>query len=177
MAQPGPGQQGGTLAELLVAMVVALMALTLGVAYSLPGLAREGMRGAVYEAQTCLRLARVEAVTRNRDCRCVIDTASGVLQALDTLGTSSPSDDRPLHESRLPSTVVIGRPDSGAGITLAQIGMTTSYEAVFSSDGAVALGQGSIHLFGGDRYGRVSVFGIGAVQVERWDGSAWVPGS
>ena len=62
-------------------------------------------------------------------------------------------------------------------VSLSQIGASDDYQTVFTSDGMVVLGQGEVCLLGGQRFGRISVFGAGGIQVERWTGSAWYVGS
>jgi hypothetical protein len=108
-------------------------------------------------------------VSRNRDCRFVIDSQKGELQVRDTL------DDALLHERQLPGSVVVARPDSGTAVTLDLVGGTT-YRAVFSSDGTVSGGTGAVYLRGGDSFGSVSLFGAGGVEIHRWNGTEWEVG-
>jgi hypothetical protein len=58
-------------------------------------------------------------------------------------------------------------------VTLTQIGSSSVYETVFTSDGIVSSGTGEVAMFGGDEYNRVMVFGAGGVSVDRWSGSGW----
>ena len=124
-----------------------------------------------------LQLTRIEAVSRNRDCRMVVNTGNRTLQVLDTNGTSTPSDDTQLYTRTLPSSISFARPDSGVAVGFSQVGGSSVYEVVFTSEGTVSTGVGSAHVFGGKRYGRISVFGAGGTAVERWDGSNWIAGS
>ena len=75
------------------------------------------------------------------------------------------------------SSISFARPDSGAAVGFSQVGGSSVYEVVFTSEGTVSTGVGSAHVFGGKRYGRISVFGAGGTAVERWDGSNWISGS
>jgi hypothetical protein len=146
-------------------------------AYSVPWIAREKMRSAIYDVQTYMQLARIEAVSRNQDCRMVVDTGSHKLWVLDSAGTSTLVDDIPLYERELPESVSFARPGGGAAVTLAQIGGGDSYQTVFKSDGTVDAGVGDVVIFGGEQYGRISVFGAGSTQVEKWNNGSWHVGS
>ena len=163
--------------ELVVVLGLALLVLTVAGAYSIPALARERMRSAAFDVHICMQLARVQAVGRNHACRCVVDADARTLTVLDTVGTATPVDDVELHETVLSQRVMFARPTAGPAITLDQIGATNAYQAVYASDGSVDAGVGEVHLLGGDRYGRVSVFAAGGTQMTRWNGTAWVNGS
>jgi Tfp pilus assembly protein FimT len=166
-----------TLIEVLLVVALASLVLAAAAVYSVPWLYRESMRGAIYDVQTYVQLARIEAVSRNRDCRLVVDTGSGTLQVLDMNGTVNPIDDTLLYEQRLPGSVTFADPGGGAAVTLNQIGTTPLYQVRFNADGTVVAGAGSVNLFGGQRYGRISVFAAGGTQVERWSDGAWHVGS
>jgi hypothetical protein len=125
-----------------------------------------------------MQLARIEAVSRNQECRFVVDTANGTLQVLDANGTpANRLDDLLLYESELPEAVSFARPDSGSAVSLSQIASSTKYQTRFNADGTVLAGSGDVVLFGGERYGKISIFVAGGVQVRRWDGSAWASGT
>jgi Tfp pilus assembly protein FimT len=163
-----------TLFELVLVVSVASVAVVATATYTLPWIARERSRSAVYDVQSYLQLARIEAVSRNRNCRFVVDTSTRIVQVFDGNGTSSTSDDTLLYESSLPSQVQFARPDSGSAVTLSQIGSTSQFETVFTSDGIVLQGTGEVAVFGGNEYNRVLVYGAGGVTVDRWSGSGWV---
>jgi hypothetical protein len=135
------------------------------------------MRGAVYDLQTYMQLARIEAVSRNRECRLVLNTSTRTVAIFDGNGTSTTTDDTMLYRRQLPSSVSFSRPDAGSAVGLSQIDASSNYQAKFSSDGTVTLGSGSVCVFGGDMYGRVSIYAAGGTLVERWDGSNWQVGS
>jgi Tfp pilus assembly protein FimT len=170
-------ERGITMVELLVVATLASLVVVSAITFAYPWIARERMRSAIYDVQTYVQLSRVEAVNRNQACRFVIDTDARVLWVMDTVGTSTRTDDVVLYNRALPDTITIERPDAGAPVTLDQIGGSDSYEVEFSPDGFVSTGAGIVALFGGDRYGRVTVFGAGGVLVERWNGSTWEAGS
>lgn len=169
-------ERGMTLIETLIVVAAAALMLVAAAAYSVPWIARENMRSAVYDVQTYIQLTRIEAVSRNRECRMVLDTSARVMQIFDTQGTVSTSDDTSLYRRGLPTSVTFARPDSGAAVTLASIN-SKSFHVIFRSDGTVRAGVGDVHIFGGQRYGKVSIFGAGGTQVERWNGSQWEIGS
>lgn len=170
-------QNGMTLVELLIVVAVASLILVATAAYSLPWIARESMRGAVYDVQTYVQLARIEAVSRNRPCRFVVNPTTSVISVMDTMGTTGDlTDDDTLYRTTLPSSVTFARPTLGNAVTTTDLG-TGWFDTRFAADGLVEAGTGEVHLFGGQRFGRVRVFLAGGVQVERWNGSAWQVGS
>lgn len=169
-------EQGMSLAELTVVMVLVAVITTAVATYSIPWLGREEMRGAVYTIQEYLQLARVQAVSRNRDCRFLIDSGSRRVSVVDLNDPSTSSDDIPLYAATLSTRVSFGRPDSGSAVTLASVSGDL-YQATFASDGSVTAGAGLIAVQGGDGSYRVNIYGAGGVRVERWDGSSWVAGS
>jgi Tfp pilus assembly protein FimT len=169
--------KGMTLIETLLVLSAAALMLVATAAYSIPWLARENMRSAVYDLQTYMQLTRIEAVSRNRECRMVLNTSTRTLVIFDGNGTSTATDDTMLYRRSLPTSVSFARPDAGPAVSLAQIGATPSYQVKFSSDGTVTDGSGTVHVFGGDSYGRISVYAAGGTLVERWDGANWETGS
>jgi prepilin-type N-terminal cleavage/methylation domain-containing protein len=168
-------EKGMTLIELVIVMSLAAVALVASASYALPWIARERGRSAVYDVQSYLQLTRIEAVSRNRDCRFVLDTSTRTLQVYDDNGTpATQTDDVLLYEETLPDDIQFARPDSGAPVTLSQVGTSSVYETVFNSDGTVSSGSGEVALFGGNEFNRVIVFGAGGVSVDRWHGNGWV---
>jgi prepilin-type N-terminal cleavage/methylation domain-containing protein len=171
-------EHGMTMVELLLVLAIAALVLTTTTVYSIPWLQKEEMRSSVYKVQTYMQLARIEAVSRNQECRFVIDTSNGTLTVLDANGTpSNRLDDLLLYESELPETVSFARPDAGSAVSLSQIASSTKYQTRFKADGTVLSGSGEVVLFGGERYGKISVFVAGGIQVRRWDGANWASGT
>jgi Tfp pilus assembly protein FimT len=164
-----------TLIELMLVLALAALIVASTVAYSIPWIARESMRSAVYDVQTAVQTAKIEAVSRNRQARFVIDTGTRIAQVFDTMGTGSTSDDVLLHDTQLTTSVSFARPDAGGAVTLASIG-GNAYQTVFDSDGTISSGTGVVCLFGGDRFGRIELFAAGGMNTERWNGSAWESG-
>jgi len=169
-------QHGFTLVELLVVTALAVTVMAATATFAIPMVAREAMISSAYSVQNYLQLARVEAVSRNRDCRFVVDTGARSLQVLDTLGTASPGDDEVLYDTTLPAAVSFTRPDSGGAVTLTSLG-GNAFGAVFDSDGTVESGSGELVLFGGDSFLKVSLHAGGGVGLEQWSGAAWAVGS
>ena len=170
------GEQGTSLAEITVVMVVMALIVTAVGSYSLPWLGREEMRGAVYQVQQFLQLARTQSIARNRNCLFQIDTSNRRIVVLDLNDPANSTDDILLHDATLSSKISFARPDSGSAVTLTALGGTL-YGATFASDGSVSAGAGLIAMQGGDGSYRVNLYGAGGVRVERWDGSGWVIGS
>ena len=166
-------ERGMTLFEVVMVLGLASAALLATATYALPWMARERSRSAVYDVQSYLQLTRIEAVSRNRECRFVVDTASRTLRVFDGNATAVTTDDRLLYETTLPSKVTFSRPDSGTAVTLSQIGTSTQYQTKFSSDGIVTEGTGLVSVLGGNEYNRVQVYAAGGVTVDRWSGSNW----
>ena len=170
------GEHGVSLAEITVVMVVmAIIVVSIG-SYSIPWLGREEMRGAIYQVQQFLQLARAQAITRNRDCRFQVDTSSRTINVLDLNDPANTTDDILLHNATLSTKVSFARPDTGAAVTLTSLGGTL-YGATFASDGSVSTGAGLVAMQGGDGNYRISLYGAGGIRVERWNGSGWVLGS
>ena len=155
-------QKGMTLFEVTLVISLASVAVVASASYSLPWLSRERARASVYDVQAYLQLTRIEAVSRNHECRFVLDTSGRTLQVFDGKGTPGDStDDELLYETTLTDQAQFARPDSGAAVSLAQIGSTSQYEAVFTADGSVSSGTGEVVLLGGEEFNRVTVFGAG----------------
>ena len=169
-------ERGMSLAELTIVMVLVAIITTAVATYSIPWLGREEMRGAVYTIQEYLQLARVQAVSRNRDCRFLIDSGSRQVFVVDLNDPSTGSDDISLYSATLSSRVTFARPDTGSAVTLAAVSGSL-YQATFASDGSVSAGAGLIAVQGGDGNYRINLYGAGGVRVERWTGSSWVAGS
>ena len=171
------GQSSGfTTVELLTVCVLLTAVMTIAVTVSMPMVTREATVSAVYSIQNHLQLARVEAVSRNRICRFVVDAASREYSVFDSMGTSSLLDDVVLHKDHLPVTVTFASPDGTPPVTLGSLGGGT-YGTSFQSDGTVVSGVGDLMLFGGNEFRRVSLFAGGGVGLDRWTGSAWTTGS
>ena len=158
-------QRGIGLLELV--MVLGLVSLVVGVtvAYSVPWMARESLRGSIQEVRSLMQLTRMEAASRHRECRFEIGTADGTMRSLDTMGTDDRSDDVPLYSADLPRTLALARPGLELPVTLSPIDGTSSFEVVFASDGSVEAGAGELWLHGGQGYGSVAVHGAGAIEI------------
>ncbi len=166
---------GLTLPELLMVLALGALVLAATAAYSVPWLARESMRSAIYDVQTSLQTARIQAVSRNHDCAFAINTGTRLVRVVDTMGTASTADDQILDETELPDSIAFARPDAGLPVTMTNLGGGW-FGARFTSEGTVAAGWGEIVLFGGNAFGRLSLFAAGGVQVDRWNGSSWQTG-
>jgi len=169
-------EAGFTLVEVVIVMVIMALLITAGIVWAVPWLGREDARSAAYMIQSNLQLARIQAVNRNRSCRFVVDSQSGVLQVIDLNDPSTSTDDVVLEQATIPRTVSFADPSGGAAVTLVSMG-GTRYEATFAADGSVTEGAGVINLAGGSRYERLTLFGAGGVRTEVWDGAAWNSGS
>ena len=166
---------GVTLVELVVVLGLALVVAAVTVAYSMPWMVKESVRSAAFDVNGMLQLAKVEAVSRNRPCRFVVDTAAGELQVWDTLGSDPTSDDVLLHDRTLPTHVAFARPDVGSAVTLDAVD-AVSYQAVFTSDGMLSSSPGVVCLNGGESFGSVSVYAAGGMEIFRWNGTEWTSG-
>ncbi len=166
---------GMTLVELVVVLGLALGVATVTVVYSMPWMVRESVRSAAFDVNGMLQLAKVEAVSRNRPCRFVVDTAGGELEVWDTLGSDPTSDDVLLHDRTLPTHVAFARPDVGSAVTLDPLD-AGSYQAIFTSTGMLSSGPGVICLHGGESFGSVAVYAAGAIEILRWSSTGWASG-
>ena len=168
--------KGFGLIELVTVLALGAMLLTAVVTYALPWVSREEMRGAVYQVQNYLQRARIEAVTRNRSCRFILEADSGRFQVVDLNDPGDATDDETLATATLPGTVSFSDPEGGPAITLSLISGST-YQATFAPDGSVSDGAGVIMFAGGERSDRLTLFGAGGVRVDTWNGSTWVAGA
>ena len=160
--------------ELVVVVSTMSLVMAAAAAVSVPIIARENMRSTVYDIQTFLQLAKLESVSRNRPCRFVVNTKRHRLFVLDGQGTSTMNDDRVLYEKKLPSSVVFARPDgNGQAIDIDKINGFT-YQTVFTSDGFVSDGAGSLYLHDGESYQALSVYVAGGLQAADWNGHEWI---
>jgi prepilin-type N-terminal cleavage/methylation domain-containing protein len=168
-------ERGFSLLELLSALAIAALLIGLAVLVAGPLVGNESGRGAVYELQTLVQLARMEAVARNRECRLLLCPTLREIRVIDTRGTlADPSDDEVLHGTVLPETVSFERPDAGSAVEWASIGGSPEwFQLRFASDGTVEAGEGDVIVHGGDRYGKVAVFTSGGTQVTAWRASGW----
>jgi len=169
-------ERGFSLVELVIVMVLAGLLVTAGIVFALPWVGREEVRGAAYQVQSHLQLARVHAITRNRACRFVLDAQSGLIQVVDLNDPADGTDDTLVASATLPRTVSFADPSGATPITLAALA-GTNYQATYTSDGRVSEGAGTITLNGGGRYERVTLFGAGGLRAEIWDGAAWRAGT
>jgi Tfp pilus assembly protein FimT len=158
-----------------VVVSVGAVILALAAMATVPWLARESMRGAVRQAGSLLQVARTEAVKRNLDCRFVVDLPARTMSVVDTNGTASPSDDRTIRLSHLPSVVSIARPDSGSAITFHEEPGSV-FQVDFDPDGFVSNGAGEMVLYGGQQFEKIVVYSAGGIRFERWSGSTWFGG-
>jgi len=175
MLNPRSRQTGFTMPEMLI--VVAVIALVGGIAITavVPWLGREAMRGAVYQVQQAMQIARAQAIARNRNTRLVVDAATRQVAVIDLNDPSDLTDDLLVHNMTLPKNVRFARPDTGAAVTLTLVS-TNLYQATFTSDGSVT-GAGIVSLTGGNGSYRITLYGAGGTGLERWAGSAWVMAS
>lgn len=169
-------QRGVTLLEALV--VMAILAITSGIvsAYGLGWMQRERQRSVAYEIFVHLNVARVEAVTRNRRCRFILDSSTQSLQVLDLHDPANTTDDVEISAIDLGEALQLGTPDGGNAVTFNALG-PKRFEVTFNDDGTVVTGVGAARLNTGDTFRRVSVFAGGAISVDRWNGTAWTQGS
>jgi prepilin-type N-terminal cleavage/methylation domain-containing protein len=165
--------RGFTIPELLVVLALCAVVLTLTVTYAIRWLGRVESRGAAFTIESFLQRARMEAVSRNRDCRFTVDTATRRVRVIDLMDPADTGDDLVVADATLSTKVDFARPDFGSPVTLTFISGTT-YGATFASDGSLAAGTGLVSLLGGDGFLRVSLYGAGGASVEQWDGSNWV---
>ena len=159
--------------------VIALMAVLIAIALggSLASLQRGRAQSAIHEIQSMAQLARMEAVSRNRECVLLLSPDTRQVIAADGQDTPSTTDDLILREARLPSSVAFARPDSGSSISWESLGGSPAwYRLRFASDGTVAAGDGDIFLKGDEHYERLSVFISGGTRISTWKEGGWQQG-
>lgn len=160
------------MAELLVTVAVIGIAAGGAAIVAGPMLAREGARSDLYALQSALQTGRVEAVSRNRVCRVLINSGDRRVLIVDGMGTTSTADDVVVRRTSLSSRSSFTSPDGSSALTISNVSGSW-YGVDFATDGTVQTGTGQIALRGGDRFGRVSVYAGGGAQVAFWNGSRW----
>lgn len=161
-----------TLPEMLAVLAIGAVLLLVGSVVSVPWLARESMRSGLHDASVLIRVARMEAVSRNRPCSFRFDVGARTMSVMDMNGTSTPTDDVVLASRRLAPAVALAHPTSGPPITFEAVGGSV-YQVVFHPDGYVSSGTGELVLYGGERYSKLVVYSAGGVRHQRWNGSSW----
>jgi len=165
-------QRGASLLELLALLALAGIAVSIAVIGSFDWINAQASRSAVYHVQAALQSGRAEAVARNRACQVRVEPGTGILRIVD-LNLAGPSDDVQISRLELSRTTFFERPDPGDAVTLPTIAAGV-YGATFEADGSVSSGAGGeIVLRGGQDYRRITLFGAGAIRVERWRSSGW----
>ncbi len=169
-------ERGLTLLEVIAVMTIMGIIAAIGVTYASSWIRREQMRSSAYVIQTHMQMARVEAMSRNRDCRFVIDDSDGSIRVIDLNDPSDTTDDILIASAELPTAINFQRPDVGSPITLNNVSGTL-WETTFRQDGVVSSGSGSVHIATDDLYRKVSVYVAGGVHLQTWDGSTWIEGA
>ena len=169
-------QRGVTLVESLILLALTSVVVGMSITYSSGLLARESLRSAAYSVYAQLKDARMEAMSRNRSCRFLVDTDSRTVQVIDLHDPGNGGDDEILTSLTLPSGIDFAQPNANPAVTLNPIGSNV-YEAVFSSTGVVTAGSGDVVLKMQEQYRRVSLFVAGGLRISKWSGSTWEDGA
>ena len=170
-------ERGLTLLELVIATVLAIILVSLAMVVSIATIQRGRTRGVAHEIQSMAQLARMEAVSRNRQCLVLLSPEAGQVMVTDGQGTPASNDDILLRETKLPSSIAFQRPDSGNSINWESLGGSPVwFRLVFSPDGTVASGDGDIFLKGDEHYERLSIFVSGSTRIWSWKEGAWQVG-
>lgn len=167
---------GMTFVEVLIVLILLSIIALVSLSYASSWIRREKVRSSAYVIQTHLQMARVEAMSRNRDTRFTIDEDSGTIQVVDLVDPSDNSDDVVITTVELPSEIEFDRPDGGSSISLNNLSGNV-YEATFRQDGVVTSGSGDVCIAKDEAYKRVSVYVAGGVHVRSWRDGQWVEGS
>ena len=172
-----PGDQRGvSLIETLALLMLTSIIVAMSINYSLGLLVRERLRSSAYSIYAQLKNARMEAMSRNRSCRFLIDTGSRTVQVVDLNDPGTSSDDEVFTTVTLPSAIAFVQPDGSPSVTLNPVSSGV-YETVFSSTGVVTSGSGELVLNMQDQYRRVSVFVAGGLRISTWTGLGWEEGA
>jgi len=166
---------GVSLFEIMIVMVLLSILSAIGVSFATTYIRKERMRSAAYVVQTHMQMARIEALSRNRNCRFTIDDSDGTIEVLDLMDPADASDDVVISSTQLPTEIAFDRPDAGSPISLNNISGTI-YETTFQQDGVVSSGDGDICMKIDEDYRRVSVYVAGGVHMSRWHLGVWAEG-
>ena len=170
------GQRGMTFFEVIVVMAVLAIISAIGVSFASSWVRRERMRSAAFVIQTHMQMARVEAMSRNRDCRFTIDTSNNEVKVIDLMDPANNADDVEITTTLLPVEIDFDRPDTGSAITLNNLSGTV-WETTFQQDGVVSSGSGDVFIATDEAYKRVSVYVAGGVHMRSWRAGGWAEGS
>jgi Tfp pilus assembly protein FimT len=161
------------LSEVVISTAVAGMVAATVAAGSVPLVARERLQAATHELQSTLNISRMEAISRNRPARFVLDAGSRSLETWDTMGTSTTADDELIRRVSIPGSVSLARPDKSEAVTLTDDG-NNKFEVTFATDGSVAGTGGDVGLAGGGKYTMISLHGTGSSRAAKWADGQWV---
>lgn len=166
-------REGGfSLLEIVVALALATVLITIGLIFTLDWYGRERIKSAVYVIQTHMQLARFTAVQRHRPCRFMINVGNRRIRVTDLNNPAVTTDDKIVTEMTLPPGITFERPDVGSPVTLHHASGAV-YDATLQQDGSVSEGVGDLILHAGAAYMRLRLFAAGGVVIERWTGAAW----
>jgi len=123
-----------SLVELLVALAILGLLASLAVAATLDSMPGSGCAARARDPRHDGHRA-VEAQRRNHACRFAIDATSGAYQVIDTLGTSTTTDDVVLSAPSCHGWVAVEAPDTTTPVTLQPAGGASSTRNSNSPDG------------------------------------------
>jgi prepilin-type N-terminal cleavage/methylation domain-containing protein len=169
-------EAGLTLVEMMLALALIAVALSLTVNTFANWAGREDMRSGAYTIQIFLRLAQTEAAARGHACRFLLDTTTRQLSVVDLNDPAVATDDVVLSSTTLSGRVLFANPAGDPPVTL-ELLTGGVYGTTFVSDGGVSAGAGQISIQGSSVFCRITVLGAGGTRVDRWEGTAWTRGS
>jgi Tfp pilus assembly protein FimT len=165
-----------TFFEVMIVMLLLAIISAIGVSFASSWVRRERMRSSAFVIQTHMQMARVESMSRNRNCRFTIDTSNNEVQVIDLMDPSDNTDDVVITTTLLPVEIEFDRPDAGSAITINNLSGSI-YETTFQQDGVVSSGSGDVIIATDDAYKRVSVYVAGGVHMRSWRAGGWAEGS
>ena len=141
--------------ELLTVVCTICLLLLASSTYFLPTLPSSSLESSVHELHVAVQLARIEAVSRNRECRVELNARDHSVRIYDSQGTTRTADDQLLHHLSLPSSIRLTHSNAGTSHTL-----QLSFKADGAADKTTLIGIDDSFRHGGiliHRSGNISI--------------------
>jgi hypothetical protein len=113
------------------------------------------LESSVHDLHVAVQLARIEAASRNRECRIELNSHDHSVRIYDGQGTARTADDQLLHQLSLPS---------GFQLTHSNLGASPILQFTFSPDGGVDRTT-LIGLDDTSRHGRILIHPSGTISI------------
>ena len=170
-------QSGFTLAEALVVVAVAGLAMSMGLAGLDQALPSWRIDSASRDIAISLRAARAMATLESDNVLMPFDTTRGLYALVTETTPGITIEESGIRYAELPPGVTFSRPDTGDAITFAPPAAPSEKTAVFDPSGLLLSNVRPADVFVGNPdeglYRRIRVNLVGMVNISSWNGSSW----